>query len=478
MTTAIVVGSGPNGLAGAITLARAGMEVTVLEAAGTIGGGTRTSELTVPGLLHDHCSAFHPMGLAAPFFTGLDLGAHGVQWRWAPVEAAHPLDDGSAGVLHRSLEATCAGLGADGSAWRRVFEPLVEHLNELFEDLMRPILHVPAHPVSLARFGARAGLSATALGRAFRTPEARALFTGAAAHAIHPLTRPATSAIGLMLLAAGHRVGWPVPEGGSAVITAALAQILVEHGGRIETGVRVRSLSELPPTDLILLDVAPDVAIALAGDALPTRVHRAYQRFRRAPGAFKLDLAVEGGLPWANTDCNRAGTVHVGGAAAQVVAAEREVYAGRMPERPFMLVGQQYLADPARSRGNVHPVWAYAHVPFGYAGDATEAMLAQLERFAPGARERIVATVATTPTQWESYNPNFVGGDIITGANSPRQLLARPRPALNPYATGIAGVYLCSAATPPGGGVHGMCGYNAATIALADLRTGGPAKAY
>ena len=469
MTTATIVGSGPNGLAAAVTLARAGVEVTVLEAAETIGGGTRTSELTVPGVLHDHYSAFHPLGLASPFFAGLELAAHGVRWRWAPLEAAHPLDDGSAGVLHRSVEATCAGLGADGPVWRRVFGPLVEHLDAALEDVLRPVLHVPANPVTLARFGARAGLPAAVLGRVFRTPQARALFTGAAAHAIHPLTRLGTSAIGLMLLAAGQRVGWPVAEGGSATITTALARILAEHGGRIETGARVGSLTELAPTDLTLLDLAPDGAVALAGDALPTRVRRGYERFRRAPAAFKLDLAVEGGLPWTNPDCARAGTVHLGGTAAEVVAAEREVCAGRMPQRPFMLVGQQYLADPSRSAGSTHPVWAYAHVPTGYAGDATEAMLGQLERFAPGARERIVATAVTTPAQWESYNPNFGGGDIITGANSLRQLIARPRPAPNPYATGIPGVYLCSAATPPGAGVHGMCGYNAAIGALAEL---------
>lgn len=469
MTTALVVGSGPNGLAAAVTLARAGVDVTVLEAADTAGGGTRTSELTVPGVLHDHCSAFHPMGLAAPFFADVDLTDHGVTWRWAPLDLAHPLDDGTAGVLERSLEATAGRLGADGPAWRRVFGPLVDHLEDILGEVMQPMLHVPRHPVSLARFGARAALPATGLARLFSTPQARALFTGAAAHLIHPLTRPTTAAIGLTLISAGHRVGWPVAEGGSAAISAALVRILEAHGGRVETGVTVRSLTELPPTDLTLLDLAPDVAARVAGDALPAPVRRAWERFRRAPAAFKLDLAVEGGVPWTNPDARRAGTVHVGGTMGEVVAAEQAAYDGRMPQHPFVLVGQQYLADPTRSNGDVHPVWAYAHVPHGYTGDATRAMLDQLERFAPGTRERVVGMAVTTPADWERYNANFAGGDVITGANSLLQLLARPRPSLDPYATGIGGVWLCSAATPPGGGVHGMCGYNAATRALASL---------
>ncbi|OMH23073.1 FAD-dependent oxidoreductase [Tersicoccus phoenicis] len=470
MTTAIVVGSGPNGLAAAVTLARAGVDVTVLEAADTVGGGTRTSELTVPGVLHDHCSAFHPMGLAAPFFEDVDLTAHGVTWRWAPLDLAHPLDDGTAGVLERSLDATSVRLGVDGPAWRRVFGPLTEHVEDIFGEVLRPMLHVPTHPVALARFGLRAALPATVLARAFRTPQARALFTGAAAHLIHPLTRPGTSAVGLTLIAAAHRVGWPVAEGGSAAISAALVRVLEAHGGRVETGVTVTSLADLPPTDLTLLDLAPDVAGRVAADALPAPVRRAWHRFRRAPAAFKLDLAVEGGLPWTDPDCARAGTVHVGGTMGEVAAAEQAAYDGTMPERPFVLVGQQYLADPTRSSGDVHPVWAYAHVPTGYTGDATEAILNQLERFAPGTRERIVGTAVTTPADWERYNPNFAGGDVITGANSLGQLVFRPRPALDPYATGIDGVWLCSAATPPGGGVHGMCGYNAATHALASLR--------
>ncbi|GGC90954.1 putative dehydrogenase [Tersicoccus solisilvae] len=470
MTTAIVVGSGPNGLAAAVTLARAGVQVTVFEAADTIGGGTRTSELTVPGVLHDHCSAYHPMGLAAPFFADVELDRHGVTWRWAPVDLAHPLDDGSAAVMERSIEATCAGLGVDGPAWRRLFGPVSERLDDVLADIMQPMLRVPRHPLTLARFGALAAQPAALLARALRTPQARALFLGVAAHMIHPLTRPGTAAVGVTLVAAGHRVGWPTPEGGSAAVVTALARILLDHGGRVETGRPVRSLAELPPADAVLLDVAPDVAARLAGDALPPRVRRAYQRFRRAPAAFKLDLAVEGGVPWTNPDCARAGTVHVGGQPREIIAAEQAAYAGRMPERPFMLVGQQYLADPTRSAGDVHPVWAYAHVPHAWTGDATEAMLGQLERFAPGTRDRIVGMAVTTPADWERYNPNYAGGDVITGANSLLQLLARPRISVDPYATGIDGVWLCSAATPPGGGVHGMCGYNAATRALASLR--------
>ncbi|MGH2726277.1 MAG: phytoene desaturase family protein, partial [Actinomycetota bacterium] len=315
---------------------------------------------------------------------------------------------------------------------------------------------------------------ATTIARRWRSDEARALFAGCAAHALYPLSRPTTAAIGTMLIASAHAVGWPVAEGGSGAITAALAARLRSLGGTIETGVRVTSLSQLPSSRVVLLDLSPRDVVRVAGDRIPARVSRALGRYRYGPAAFKLDLAVEGGIPWAADACRRAITVHVGGTLEEIAASEAELHRGRMPARPFLLVGQQYLADPARSRGNVHPIWAYAHVPSGYAGDASEAMLAQIERFAPGFRERIVAKRAATPADIEAYNPNYVGGDIATGANTPVQVLfRRPRFALDPYGTGSGNVFICSAATPPGAGVHGMCGANAARSALRALRSRG-----
>lgn len=471
MSRGIVVGSGPNGLMGAIALARAGVDVEVVEAAPTIGGGMRSAELTVPGVVHDVCSAMHPTAQASPAFAAIapDLARHGLRWRWPELDVAHPLDGGRAGVLHRSLDETCAGLGVDGDTWRRLFEPLSEHFAELVVDAFRPILHVPRHPVHLTRFGLRAALPATWLARRWRTDEARALFAGIAAHLIDPLTRPLSSSVGLALAANVHAHGWPVAEGGSQAIADALAGVLTEAGGTITTNRRVTSIDELGDADVVLLDVAPAAAVTILGDRLPRRVARAYRRFRHGPAAFKLDLAVDGGIPWTNEACRRACTVHVGGTIDEIVAAEAAVQRGVLPARPFVLVGQQYLADPTRSAGSIHPVWAYAHVPHGDARDATDAILGHLERFAPGLRDRIVAQVASGPAAIEEYNANYVGGDIATGAAGPWQTLIRPRLALDPYATGVPGVYLCSAATPPGAGVHGMGGFNAARSALRHL---------
>jgi phytoene dehydrogenase-like protein len=465
MTEAVVVGSGPNGLAAAVTLARAGIRVTVLEAADRIGGGTRSGELTLPGLLHDECSAFHPTGAGSPFLRSLPLAEHGLRWRWPQLDLAHPLDGGRAAVLSRSIADTTAGLGVDGPSWQRLFAPLARHFEALADEVLRPIPHVPRHPLRLAGFGRHAMLPATVLARRWRTDEARALFGGVAAHQFRPLTNPFTASVGLMLTAAGHVHGWPVAEGGSQAITRALAAYLSTLGGTVVTGTPV---STLPDADIVMLDVAPAAALAIVGERLPGRVARAYTRYRHGPGAFKLDLAVEGGIPWANEDCARAGTVHLGGTLEELTRTEAELAKGRMPERPFVLIGQQYLADPARSAGDLHPVWAYAHVPAGYDGDATEAILAQLERFAPGVRGRIRAQRARSTTELQAYNPNYVGGDIATGANDLRQLLLRPRVTAHPYRTGVPGVYLCSAATPPGAGVHGMCGYHAALAALGD----------
>ena len=467
MTSAIVVGSGPNGLAAAVRLARAGVDVSVIEAADSIGGGTRSSDAIVPGLRHDHCSAVHPIAAGSPFLRRLELP--GLTWLQPEVDCAHPLDDGTCGVFVKSFDRTAELLGADGDRWRGLFEPMAHRFDELIDEATQPVLHLPRHPLVFGRFGIVAALPATVLARRFRTEQARALWAGIAAHAFYRLDRPMTSAVGLMLLVAGHAEGWVVAEGGSQSIADALAAELVVHGGRIEVGHRVESVDDLPTHDVLMLDVSPSIAADILGDRLPAGVRRAYRRFRHGPGAFKVDFAVEGGVPWTAEASRSAGTVHLGGDAAEVFANEVAVHRGDMPERPFVLVGQQYLADPGRSVGNVHPVWSYAHVPHGFTGDATEAIVAQFERFAPGFRERVVGMAVRSTTEMSVYNPNYVGGDIIGGRSSPMRLLFRPRLAVDPYATGVPGTYLCSASTPPGAGAHGMCGANAAARALTEV---------
>lgn len=462
----MVVGSGPNGLAAAVTLAQAGLSVLVLEAAADIGGGTRTRELTLPGLIHDVCSAVHPLGAASPFLRSLPLGDHGLVWRWPSVDVAHPLDGGGAATAVRSIGDTAAGLGADERAWIQVFGPLVERFEPIAADVLGPLVRRPRHPVDLACFGLRAGLPATVLSRRFRTLEARALFVGCAAHLLAPLHQPATSGPGVVLLAAGHRYGWPVAEGGSQAITTAMASLLGRLGGRIETGACVRSSGDIPPARIVCFDTAPGAVADILGDHLPPRVAHAYRCFRHGPGVYKLDLAVDGGVPWTASVCRRAGTVHVGGRAEEIIAAEASVARGRLPARPFVLVAQQHVCDPTRSVGAVHPVWAYGHVPAGFDGDATDLVLDQIERFAPRLRERILACHVAGPAQLEAGNANDVGGDIAGGANDPLQLLMRPRPTWHPYDTGVAGMYLCSSSTPPGAGVHGMSGHHAALRAL------------
>jgi phytoene dehydrogenase-like protein len=475
MTNAIVVGAGPNGLAAAVAFAKAGVQVTVLEAADDIGGGTRTSEAIIPGLLHDHCSAIHPMAVGSQFLAGLGLDRYGLSWRLPEIDCVHPLDGGSAGVLYRSVEATADGMGADGARWRRLFGKTSANFDLLAEDIMGPLLRVPHHPLALARFGAPTVLPASTLARWFRNPETQALFGGVAAHAFRPLHYPMSSAIGLGILTAGHRHGWPVATGGSQSITNALAALLADLGGKIETDTRIETPSQLPPADVTMFDLAPEAVAGILGDRLPRHISRAYRRFRQGPGAYKVDFAVEGGVPWANPSAQAAGTVHVVGSYAELAATERDIHAGRMPKRPFVLVGQQYLADPQRSAGDVHPVYSYAHVPYGYAGDATAAIIAQIERFAPGFRDRIVGQASYGPASFAAGNPNFAGGDIITGAKDARQLVLGPRTTLSPYDLGVPGMYLCSAATPPGPGIHGMCGANAAGQALRYLRRQGAA---
>ncbi|QDQ97491.1 phytoene desaturase family protein [Tomitella fengzijianii] len=488
MESAVVVGSGPNGLSAAVRLARAGLAVTVVEQADVPGGGARSGEATLPGLLHDECSAFHPMGAASPYIAALGLERHGLRWRWPTVDLAHPLDDGRAALAGRDPGLAAQSLGADADRWRRVFAwahraSLGEGpFDQVMAEALRPLIHVPRHPLVLGRFGAQAVLPATVLSRRFADEPARALFMGAAAHQFGRLDIPFTSAVGMVLAGAAQAVGWPVAEGGSRAITDALVAELESHGGRITTGMRVRSLEQLrevacTPDGAVLFDTAPQGVLAIAGDALPPRVRRALQRFRYGPAAFKVDLAVEGPIPWTNADCGRAGTVHLGGTAAEIADSESATVRGEMPDRPFVLLGQQYVADPSRSRGDANPVYAYAHVPHGYPGDATDAIISQIERFAPGFRERILAVSVAGPCDLEVRNPNYVGGDIGAGANTARQLVFRPRPTARPYSLGAPGLYLCSSATPPGGGVHGMCGFHAAGAALADAGLSDPGLA-
>jgi phytoene dehydrogenase-like protein len=467
MPDAVVVGAGPNGLAAAIVLARAGRSVVVLEAADTVGGGMRTAELTLPGFRHDICSAIHPGAVGSPFLRSLRLEEHGLEWIHSPAPLAHPFDDGTAVLLERSVAATAAGLGRDGVAYRRLFEPLVEVADDLADLVLAP-LRRPHSLRAAARFAASALLPATILARRrFAGERARGLMAGLAAHSILPLSRPPTGAVGLALGLFGHAFGWPFPRGGSQTIADALASYLRSVGGEIECGRRVESLAELRGTSLVLLDVTPRQFLSLAGDALPSLYRRRLAGYRYGPGAFKLDLALDGPVPWAAEGCARAATVHLGGTLDEIARAEAQVARGEHPERPFVLLAQQSLFDPTRAPAGHHTVWAYCHVPNGSTADMTERIEAQIERFAPGFRDRIVGRHVLGPAALERYNANYVGGDIAGGVLDLRQLFTRPVARIVPYSTPLAGVYLCSSSTPPGAGVHGMCGYFAARAALA-----------
>lgn len=466
MTKAVVVGAGPNGLAAAIHLARQGVEVQVLEAHDAIGGGARSGELTLPGVIHDYCSAFHPLGVGSPFWKEIGLESYGLAWKWPEVDCAHPLDDGTAGVLHQSVVKTAKGMGSDNLRWRAAVGGLAKGFDDLAEDLLRPVLNIPRHPVRLALFGPRALMPATAVAGWFHTEQARALYGGAAAHAFTRLDRPLTASLGLMILASGHRYGWPVAEGGSGAITRALGAALAAEGGRVATGVTVTRRRDIPTADIVMLDLSPAQVLGIYGDAMPTRIKRSYRRYREGSSAFKVDYAIDGDIPWANPACARAGTVHLGGTFDEIADTERQRAQGTMVQRPFVLLGQQYLADPSRSAANINPIYAYAHVPFGYTGDATAAVTDQIERFAPGFRDRIIETVSTGTAELQAHNASYIGGDIIGGANDRLQIIFRPRIAVDPYATGVPGVYLCSQSAPPGAGIHGLCGYHAAESAL------------
>lgn len=465
---AIIIGAGPNGLAAAITLARAGYSVLLAEAAETIGGGMRSGELTLPGFIHDICSAIHPLGVGSPFFRELPLRDHGLEWIYPPTPLAHPLDDGAAATLERSINATSANLGPDGAAYWRLMAPFVKRWDRLGRMLLSP-LQLPRYPLVLARFGLLAIRSARGLAeRRFAGERARALFAGLSGHAILPLERPLSAAFGLVLGALGHAVGWPLPRGGSQQIAEALGSYLRSLGGEIRTCTPITSLDALPPARAILLDVTPRQLLQLAGERLPLRYRRALERYRYGPGVFKLDYALDQPIPWRAAACSRAGTVHVGGALAEIADAEAAVWRGEHPERPFVLVAQQSLFDPSRAPAGKHTAWVYCHVPNGSTVDMTERIEAQIERFAPGFRSRILARSARSARDFERYNPNYIGGDINGGVQDLRQLFTRPVIRLNPYATPAQGIYLCSSSTPPGGGVHGMCGYCAAQAVLRD----------
>jgi phytoene dehydrogenase-like protein len=456
-----VVGSGPNGLAAAIVLARAGRSVTVLERADTLGGGCRSEELTLPGFVHDTCSTVQALALASPFLRKLDLldAVH------PPAPLAHPLDDGTAVVLERSVNDTAAGLGADGPAYRALMEPLVRNAHALYAETLGP-LRPPRHPLVMARFGPLALRSADGLLRArFASDRARALLAGCAAHSIMPLTELTTAAFGLILAASAHAVGWPLARGGSQTFADALVAHARSLGVAFETGHHVDALPDGPA----LLDITPRGLLALAGDRLPSgRYRRGLERYRYGPGVFKVDWALDGPAPWTAPEAARAGTVHLGGTLEEITATEALVGAGRHPDRPFVLYVQATGCDPSRAPEGKHTAWAYCHVPNGSTKDMTEAIERQVERFAPGFRERILARHTMDSAEVERRNPNYAGGDINGGRQDIRQLFTRPVAQLNPYRTPLKGVYLCSSATPPGGGVHGMGGYWAARTALRD----------
>ena len=463
---AVVVGSGPNGLAAAITLAREGRSVLVLERADTIGGGMRSAELTEPGFVHDVCSAIHPLGAGSPFFGDLPLADYGLEFVHPRTPMAHPLDDGAAVLLERSVEETAAGLGADATSYLRTLGPLVRDRGRLVPFLLgsRPL---PRHPLAAARFGLLGLRSAVGFARRYEGERARALFAGLAAHSIQSLHRSPTASFGLVLGLLGHAYGWPVARGGSQSIAGALEAYLRSLGGQVETGWEVESVDDLPKAKAVLLDVTPRQAIRLAGHRFRSRYLRALGRYRYGPGVFKADWALDAPVPWRAEECSRAATIHVGGTLEEIAASEAALWDGQVPERPFVLAAQPSLFDPSRAPDGRHTLWAYCHVPNRSPVDMTERIEAQIERFAPGFRDRILARHTMNAAEVEAYNPNYVGGDINGGVQDLLQLYTRPARRLNPYSTPVDRLYLCSSATPPGGGVHGMCGYFGAKAALA-----------
>lgn len=470
MEDAVVIGAGPNGLAAAVALARAGASVCILEARDEIGGGIRTAELTLPGFAHDVCSGCHPMGVLSPWFRSLPLDQHGLRWIHPPASVAHPLDDQPAVMLRRSLQETASGLAEDARAYERLFAPFLRQPHELLADLLGP-LRIPQHPIQLARFGLPGLLPATlALRARFRGERARALLAGCAAHSILPLERPLTAAVAMIFALTGHVEEWPVAAGGSQAIGRALAAYCQSLGGRIETGRYVRSLADLPPARVVLFDTSPAQLADIGEAVLPAGYVRRLRRYRYGPGAFKLDWALDGPIPWRDARCLEASTVHLGGTLDEIAAGEAAVWRGQHPERPFVLVVQQSQFDASRAPAGKHTGYAYCHVPAASTVDRTDAIESQIERFAPGFRDRILARHTMNTADLQRDNPNHVGGAITGGVSDLLQFYARPVARLDPYSTPNPRLFICSASTPPGGGVHGMCGYFAARSALRRLQ--------
>lgn len=466
---AVVVGSGPNGLAAAITLAERGLSVHVVEAEAEIGGGCRTAELTLPGFQHDFCAAVLAFAAASPFFSAFMPSAHGLELVFPPAPLAHPLENDEAVLLERSVDDTAANLGRDAGSYRRIFGPLTRHAPELLEQFLGP-LRFPRHPLVVGGFGIPALLPASAFARiAYRGGRARALFAGVCGHSMLSLDSPASASMGLMLNLVGHVAGWPVVRGGTAGIAAAMASRLTSLGGSIETGRRVTTLDDMPPARLRLLDLVPRDVERICADQLPQRYRGRLRRYRYGPGVFKVDWALDGPVPWADPRCERAGTVHVGGGFAEIVASEAAVAAGRHADRPLVILAQPSLFDPTRAPSGQHTLWGYCHVPNGSQRDMTAAIEAQVERFAPGFRDRIIARHTMDTVALEAHNANNAGGDINGGMFSLGQLFTRPAPRVSPYTTPNPSIFICSASTPPGGGVHGMCGWWAAQAALRSI---------
>jgi phytoene dehydrogenase-like protein len=464
---ACVVGSGPNGLAAAIVLAQAGLQVDVFEAEPTAGGAARTMELTLPGFLHDFGSAVHPIAVSSPFFASLPLHDHGLEWIHSPAPLAHPLDDGTAVLLERNLADAKTSFGADGNAWGKLMGPFVEHWNEFAPDVLRPIRSIPKHPWLMARFGMNALLSARTIARRFQSERTRALFAGLAAHSFLSLNEPLSGAFGMLMAVPAHAVGWPIPRGGSQSLTNALCGYLSTFGGKVKLSSRVESLATLSHYDLILCDVTPRQLLRIAAQRLSGSYKRQLESFRYGPGVFKVDFALSSPIPWKASECLRAATVHLGGSFEEIAASEQAVQDGRHADCPFVLLAQPSLFDPSRAPATKHTAWAYCHVPNGSKVDMLKKLEDQIERFAPGFRECILARRVFSPPELESMDANLIGGDIGGGIMDLRQIIFRP--TWRSYATSARDLYICSSSTPPGGGVHGMCGYHAAKMALARL---------
>ena len=455
---AVVLGSGPNGLAAGIRLAQAGRSVLLVEGSDTIGGGARTAELTLPGFQHDVCSAVHPLGLGSPFFQTLPLHKYGLEWLQPALPAAHPLDDGTAVTLPRDVAQTTP-------KWRKLFAAFVEHWQPLASDFLQPLLRFPRDPILMARFGLRALRSAESLVGEWDDRE-RALFAGLAGHSFLPLDKTPSAAFGIVLGLLAHAVGWPMPRGGSQQISNALAAHFRSLGGEIRTKNPITNLDQLQTARICLLDITPRQFIAIAGSKLSSSYRQKLSRYRYGPGVFKVDYALSAPIPWRAAECAHAGTIHLGASFEEIARAEREVWQGKLPDRPFVLLAQPTLIDSARAPAGKHIAWAYCHVPHGSTANASALIDAQIDRFAPGFRDCVLARATRNCAEMQAHNPNCVGGDINGGAAILRQLIARPTLSLNPYHTPIPGVFLCSASTPPGGGVHGMCGFHAANAAL------------